>query len=177
MNNRVSKIENLYMQKINNTPKYKVLFVCLGNICRSPAAEGILKEISAKEGFGNKIDVDSAGTSGYHEGALPDHRMRRHGMQRGYNFCSRSRKFKSTDFDIYDIIIAMDDSNYDDILAQSPTAEDDKKVYRMSDFLQNHTIDHIPDPYYCGEEGFELVLDLLEDACSCLFQKLKNDLL
>lgn len=164
-----SKMENIANQK-----EYRVLFVCLGNICRSPAAEGILKDMVSKAGLSNKISVDSAGTSGYHEGSLPDERMRKHGRMRGYDFCSLSRKFRSSDFDKFDIILAMDDSNYDKIMRLSPSVEDEKKVYRMADFLQHLSADHIPDPYYSGDEGFEFVLDLLEDACTGLFNKLRN---
>ena len=154
---------------------YQVLFVCLGNICRSPAAEGILKKFVEKESLGDKIIVDSAGTAGYHNGELPDYRMRQHGARRGYIFDSISRKFTSIDFDSFDIIIAMDDSNYDNIIHTAPDLDSKTKVYRMADFLTKYTHDHIPDPYYSGSEGFDLVLDLLEDACANLLQKLKID--
>lgn len=163
------------MQNADNQKEYRVLFVCLGNICRSPAAEGIFKDMVAKENLGNKIFVDSAGTAGYHQGELPDPRMRSHGARRGYKFNSLSRKFRSSDFDEYDIIVAMDDNNYRDILHLSPDLESDKKVYRMADFLQHLEADHIPDPYYSGADGFELVLDLLEDSCRGLLEKIKKD--
>lgn len=154
---------------------YSVLFVCLGNICRSPAAEGIFKEMVAKEGLQDRIAVDSAGTSGYHEGELPDARMRVHGSKRGYNFRSHSRKFRSSDFDKFNVIITMDDNNYRKVLSLSQSIDDDKKVYRMTDFLTRHDADHVPDPYYSGDDGFEKVLNLLEDACEGLLQKLKDD--
>lgn len=148
--------------------KYKILFVCLGNICRSPAAEGIMKEIVYKRGLHNDIEIDSAGTAGYHIGELPDSRMRQHGAKRGYNFNSHSRKFTENDFDRFDIILAMDDSNYANIMRLSPDLQSQEKVFRMVDFSQKLQSDHIPDPYYSGSEGFELVLDLLEDACEGL---------
>lgn len=154
---------------------YNVLFICLGNICRSPAAEGIFKDMVRKEGLQDKFSIDSAGTAGYHQGELPDQRMRSHGARRGYKFDSLSRKFRSSDFDRFDIIIAMDDSNYRNILNISPDLESDKKVYRMADFLRHMEADHIPDPYYSRAEGFELVLDLLEDACEGLLDRLKKD--
>lgn len=154
---------------------YNVLFVCLGNICRSPAAEGIFRSMVENEKLSDKISVDSAGTSGYHDGELPDSRMRSHGSRRGYRFNSLSRKFRNSDFDKFDIILAMDDSNYNNIMRQSPDLESDKKVYRMADFLQHMEADHIPDPYYSGAEGFELVLDLLEDSCRGLLDKIKKD--
>lgn len=116
---------------------YRVLFVCLGNICRSPAGEGIFKKLVKEQGLHHNIIVDSAGTSGYHNGELPDPRMRQHGARRGYKFDSLSRKFTSKDFDQFDIIIAMDDSNYHNIKRLSPNLEADEKVYRMTDFSKN----------------------------------------
>ncbi|MDR1503772.1 MAG: low molecular weight phosphotyrosine protein phosphatase [Prevotella sp.] len=155
--------------------EYKILFVCLGNICRSPAAEGILKRMVREQGLDDKISVDSAGTSGYHDGDLPDHRMRQHGARRGYKFDSRSCRFTSLDFDRFDVILAMDDSNYHNIMRLAPDLESEKKVYRMVDFSKRFGHDHIPDPYYSGADGFELVLDLLEDACEGLLDKLKKN--
>ena len=157
--------------------KYKILFVCLGNICRSPAGEGIMKKLIDLEKLRNKIEVDSAGTSGWHSGDLPDLRMRQHGAKRGYHFDSCSRKFTQNDFYDFDIILAMDDTNYYDILSLSPNLESNNKVYRMTDFLQKLKHDHIPDPYYSGAAGFELVLDLLEDACEGLLAEVKRNLL
>ncbi|MDH6307205.1 protein-tyrosine phosphatase [Dysgonomonas sp. PFB1-18] len=153
---------------------YKVLFVCLGNICRSPAGEGIFKKMVKEQGLDNLITVDSAGTSGYHDGELPDSRMRQHGARRGYKFDSLSRKFTSRDFDNFDIILAMDDNNYRNIMRLAIDLESEKKVYRMTDFSQRYSHDHVPDPYYSGADGFELVLDLLEDACEGLLDKMKN---
>ncbi|MDR3058701.1 MAG: low molecular weight phosphotyrosine protein phosphatase [Prevotella sp.] len=155
--------------------KYRVLFVCLGNICRSPAAEGIFKKMVKDQGLSNQITVDSAGTAGYHNGELPDPRMRQHGARRGYDFDSYSRMFIEEDYDRFDIILAMDDNNYRNILRLSPDVESQKKVYRMVDFSQQYSHDHVPDPYYSGAEGFELVLNLLEDACAGLLDKIKKD--
>lgn len=154
--------------------KYKVLFVCLGNICRSPAAEGIFKKLVKEEGLTDTITVDSAGTSGYHDGELPDLRMRQHGARRGYDFDSYSRMFIEEDFDRFDIILVMDDSNLRNVIRLSPDVESQKKVYRMVEFSERFGHDHIPDPYYSGAEGFELVLNLLEDACSGLLDKIKK---
>ncbi|MDL2214792.1 low molecular weight phosphotyrosine protein phosphatase [Dysgonomonas sp. OttesenSCG-928-M03] len=156
--------------------KYKVLFVCLGNICRSPAAEGIMKEIVYNKGLQNKIEIDSAGTAGYHIGELPDPRMRQHGAKRGYNFNSHSRKFSVNDFDNFDIILAMDDSNYHNIMRLTPDMDSQAKVHRMVEFSQKFGHDHIPDPYYSGADGFELVLDLLEDACDGLMVDIEKNL-
>lgn len=164
-------------QKYMKVNKYKILFVCLGNICRSPAGEGIMKKIIADRNLADTIEVDSAGTSGYHDGDLPDRRMRKHGERRGYNFDSISRRFTTNDFDNFDLILAMDDSNYDNIMRLSPDLESQKKVHRMVDYSQKYSYDHIPDPYYMGAEGFELVLDLLEDACEGLYNQLKSQVL
>ena len=153
---------------------YRILFVCLGNICRSPAAEGILKKKIKEEGLEDNITIDSAGTGGYHNGALPDSRMRHHGARRGYKFDSISRKLSQNDFERFDMIIAMDDSNYHNIMRLAPDLEAEKMVYRLVDFSVNYGHDHIPDPYYSGADGFELVLDLLEDACEGLLDKIKK---
>lgn len=155
--------------------KYKILFVCLGNICRSPAAEGIMKEIVRQKGMSNRVLVDSAGTAGYHIGELPDPRMRSHGAQRGYKFNSLSRKFHTSDFDDFDLILAMDDNNFNNIMGQSPDLESQKKVHRMVEYSQRFAHDHIPDPYYSAADGFELVLDLLEDACDGLMKNLEEN--
>lgn len=153
---------------------YKVLFVCLGNICRSPAGEGIFKKLVKEQGLENQISIDSAGTSGYHNGELPDSRMRQHGARRGYKFDSLSRKFTSEDFYDFDIILVMDDSNYHNVMRLAPDLDSQKKVYRMVEFSQRFGHDHIPDPYYSGADGFELVLDLLEDACEALLARMKK---
>ncbi len=154
--------------------KYKILFVCLGNICRSPAAEGIMKKLIKESGLEHKISVDSAGTSGYHNGELPDRRMRQHGSKRNYNFDSLSRWFTASDFEEFDLIFAMDDSNYHNIMSLAPDLESQQKVHRMVEYSQKYSHDHIPDPYYSGADGFELVLDLLEDACEGLLKEVKK---
>lgn len=157
-----------------NMKKYKILFVCLGNICRSPAAEGIMKKLINENNLSDKVIIDSAGTSGYHIGELPDSRMRKHGSRRDYDFNSRSRKFTENDFELFDMIIAMDDNNYHNIVNLAPNLDSVSKVHRMTDFSIKHSHDHIPDPYYSGSDGFELVLDLLEDACEGLLNKIKK---
>lgn len=154
--------------------KKRVLFVCLGNICRSPAAEGIFKHMVEEHGMEHRIEVDSAGTSGYHDGELADRRMRRHGELRGYKFDSLSRKFTLEDYNDFDIILAMDDSNYHNILKLAPDLESRDKVHRMINFSQDLDHDHVPDPYYEGADGFELVMDILEDACEGLLKQIKK---
>ena len=155
--------------------KIRVLFVCLGNICRSPAAEGIMAGKIENHDLQDVIEVDSAGTSGWHEGELPDNRMRAHGEKRGYDFCSRSRKLKQSDLKEFDYIIVMDNSNYSNVKLLAQTPEELNKIHLMTDFsIQYAHHDHIPDPYYGGASGFELVLDLLEDACEGLLQAIKK---
>lgn len=158
-----------------NRNKIRILFVCLGNICRSPAAEGIMKKIVDKYELQDIIEVDSAGTSGWHEGDLPDERMRYHGERRGYEFISRARKFNKSEFEKSDYIIVMDDDNYDKVKSLANSKEHIDKIRRMTEFSVQHSQhDSIPDPYYGGPQGFELVLDLLEDACEGLLQAIKK---
>lgn len=162
------------VKSLKGKDKVKLLFVCLGNICRSPAAHGIMQNIVEQAGMQNKFDIDSAGLYGGHAGELPDKRMRIHASRRGYDLTHRSRKVITDDFDKFDLILAMDDSNYENLRRMAPTIEDEKKVVRMVDFCKQHPYYYsVPDPYYEGAEGFELVLDLLEDACQGLLEELK----
>ncbi len=154
--------------------KYKLLFVCLGNICRSPAAEGVMRNFVEAAGLGDRILCDSAGTYGGHAGERADSRMRRAASARGYDLQSISRQLRSDDFEKFDMIITMDDSNYERVHRLAPTVEAAQKIFRMTDFCRrNPDAKHVPDPYYEGAEGFEKVLDLLEDACGGLLAELK----
>lgn len=155
--------------------KYKILFVCLGNICRSPAAEGILQELLQRAKLSENIEVDSAGTYGGHAGELPDSRMRAHATRRGYKLTHRSRQIKWDDFEKFDLILGMDDTNISNLTTISPQSGIAwAKIRRTTDFCRKLPYDHIPDPYYSGSDGFELVLDILEDACNGLIEELKN---
>ena len=155
------------MEKISD--KYKVLFVCLGNICRSPAAHGIFEHIVRANGMQEKIAADSAGTYGGHRGEMPDRRMRTAAMYRGFALTHQSRQVSGLDFLDFDLIVAMDDQNYEDLMHLAPSVEATHKIRRMSEFLQRRKMSYIPDPYYMGVEGFSLVLDLLEDGCQNLY--------
>ncbi len=155
--------------------KFRVLFVCLGNICRSPLAEGIMQTFLKKEGLEKTILVDSAGILSYHQGELPDPRMRAHAIKRGYNLVSRSRPVRSDDFDNFDLILGMDDRNIDDLKELAPSPEAQKKIRRMTNFCQQISVDYVPDPYFGGASGFENVLNILEDACKGLLEYLKKE--
>lgn len=149
----------------------KMLFVCLGNICRSPTAEGVMRSIVKKNGSDKAILCDSAGTAAYHVGEKADSRMRSHAAKRGYDLTSRARQFDAqVDFEKFDLILTMDEQNYRDITLQDPEARYSNKVHRMTDYCQKFQISEVPDPYYGGDQGFEFVIDILEDACSHLFE-------
>ena len=155
------------MAEVNN--KYKVLFVCLGNICRSPAAQGIFEHYVRENGMADKIEADSAGTYSGHRGELPDRRMRNAALYRGFALTHLARPVSGMDFLDFDLIIAMDDQNYEDLMHLAPSVEATHKIHRMSEFLKVRKMSYIPDPYYMGVEGFSLVLDLLEDGCKNLY--------
>ncbi|MDD3637575.1 MAG: low molecular weight protein-tyrosine-phosphatase [Bacteroidales bacterium] len=145
-----------------------ILFVCLGNICRSPAAECIFKHKAHKAGLA--VTVDSAGTSAWHAGEKADRRMQQTAKNRGYELTSISRPVTSSDFDKFDYLIAMDDHNYDDLRQKAGNAAQMDKVLRMRDFFSDKLYDHVPDPYYGGDQGFETVINLLEDASDNLIK-------
>lgn len=146
-----------------------VLFVCLGNICRSPTGEGVLQHLVQDRGLEQQIRVDSAGTIGYHEGNQADSRMRDHASKRGYSLESRSRKIVEADLESFDLIIAMDRSNFSDIMSIDSEA---LNVRLLSDYLDDNWPKDVPDPYYGGAEGFETVLDMIEAACPEILQYL-----
>ena len=149
--------------------KHTVLFICLGNICRSPAAEGIMKSLVEKAGLSDEFEIDSAGIGSWHVGQLPDSRMRKCGAEHGYRFDSHARQFQRSDFKRFDTIVVMDSA----ITSMASSQANKDKVVRMADFLTSHReYTTVPDPYYGDYSDFELVITLLEDACQGLLDEL-----
>jgi len=151
---------------------YKILFVCMGNICRSPTAQAVMQSFVNNAHLSACVLVDSAGTHAYHAGAPPDGRSQRHASLRGYTMSSlQARQISLSDFEQADLILAMDWDNLALLQAQCPPAMM-RKVRRMAEFFQTHQDTVVPDPYEGGAAGFEKVLDLVEDACQGLLQHL-----
>ncbi|MDB9318787.1 MULTISPECIES: low molecular weight protein-tyrosine-phosphatase [Cyanophyceae] len=150
---------------------YKLLFVCLGNICRSPSAENIMNHLVDQAGLSDGILCESAGTSSYHIGSPPDRRMSNAATAKlGIKLLGQARQLQKLDFQNFDMILAMDQENYDNILALDATGQYHHKVYLMCGFCSRHSLKEVPDPYYGGVEGFNQVIDLLMDACEGLLQ-------
>ena len=147
-----------------------VLFVCMGNICRSPAAEGVFRELVSNAGRSAEFEIDSAGTIGYHAGHRADERMRLAAKERGFRLESLARRIEYADFYRFDMIVTMDDDNFRDVSAMNPGSGTD--VVRMCDYCEIHEVDEVPDPYYGGDAGFHHVLDILEDACANLLKRI-----
>jgi protein-tyrosine phosphatase len=142
----------------------KVLFVCMGNICRSPTAEGVFRHVIQQQGTADRFLVDSAGTHAYHVGEQPDRRAQQTARARGIDLAFiRARKVTRSDFAEFDYILAMDSDNYQNLLAICP-AEYEDKVQLFLDYATNSHEQDVPDPYYGGQQGFEHVFDLVEDA-------------
>jgi len=153
---------------------YKILFVCLGNICRSPTAENIMNHLIGQANLHSEIICDSAGTSRYHIGSVPDVRMTSAVLKRGIPMNGTARQFKATDFQQFNLILAMDRQNYQDILDLDRQGLYKDKVRMMCDYTRQSTLKEVPDPYYGGQEGFERVIDLLLDACGGLLDEVKT---
>ena len=153
----------------------KVLFVCLGNICRSPTAHAVFRNKALQSGL--NVEVESAGTSAYHEGNRPDTRSMAAGQKRGYDFNGIvSRKVRVEDFDYYDLILAMDKDNLRNLLKICPN-DSRHKIKLMLEFSEQYALDEeVPDPYYGGGAGFELVLDMIEDASAGLLVQVKSEM-
>lgn len=166
-------IFSLLIHNENSYPMTKILFVCLGNICRSSAAEEVFRTLVHKRGLSDRFSVDSAGIIDYHEGELSDPRMIRHAGHRGYRLTHRSRPVRPDDFVGFDYIVGMDEDNLRALRRKADTAPRATAVFlRMADYLSRHADTKIPDPYYGNADDFEHVLDLLEDASEGLLAEL-----
>ncbi len=152
----------------------RLLFVCLGNICRSPAAETVLRELLEREGLSHALTVDSAGTLDYHVGSEPDPRMRKALRARGYQLWSRCRLIQSQDFLDFDVILAMDQQNVRELRRICPKPELMSKLKLAASYCTRHSVSEVPDPYYGTPEDFEHVIDLAEDFSQNLIQHLKT---
>lgn len=152
---------------------YQLLFVCLGNICRSPSAENIMRYLLDQKGLTQEIICDSAGTADYHIGSPPDPRMRRAAQARGIALKGEARQFHPQDFEQYDLILAMDRDNYWSLISLDPDKQYRHKIQMMCDYARNYPDQEVPDPYYGGVEGFNYVIDLLLDACGGLLETIK----
>lgn len=161
------RILSLEIDMSNNT--YRVLVVCMGNICRSPSAEAVLRAKAVEKGI--SLEVDSAGTIGYHQGEVPDLRAQAAAEARGYSFSGiRARQVKGSDFEYFDLILAADRANLRDLQAICPAEYQNKLALYLS--YSPCSISEIPDPYYGGLNGFENVLDLIEEATECLLKRI-----
>ena len=151
---------------MDNSKITRILFVCLGNICRSCTAEEVMRTILRREGLDRVV--------GYHKGEQADPRMRAHASRRGYHITHLSRPVRMSDFEDFDLVIGMDDSNISGLRDLAPSLEAENKIHRMTDYCVNSIADHVPDPYYGGAQGFENVIDILEDACEGLLVALRK---
>lgn len=153
--------------------KVGVCFVCLGNICRSPTAEGVFRKLVADAGLAHKISIDSAGTAAYHAGEAPDRRSTKHAAKRGVRLTGQARQFRAEDFRRFDYVLAMDDANYRELLKLAPDAAARSRLKHCRDFdSASPRSASVPDPYYGGDAGFEEVLDLCEAACRGLLAEI-----
>ena len=154
--------------------KIKILLVCMGNICRSPTAEGVLRTMIALEGLERRFELDSAGTHGYHEGEPPDLRTQEAAARRGYDLSRlRARQVRESDFIRFDLILAMDRNNLA-LLRRACPPEYREKLGLYLDYAEGIDVGEVPDPYYGGAEGFEHVLDLAEAAARGLIDRYRR---
>jgi len=151
----------------------RLLFVCMGNICRSPAAEGVMLAELAKAGLSDTVTVDSAGTLDYHVGKLADHRMRQASTRRSLELLHRARQVRKEDLSEFDLILPMDLDNLGELHRLDPKGEYRDKVRLFTTFCTTHTETEVPDPYYGESDGFELVLDILQDGCAEIARQIK----
>ena len=154
---------------------YKICFVCLGNICRSPTAEGLFQHIVDERGLSDYFEIDSSGTSAYHEGESANTKSQRTANEHGITLHSKARRFKTFDLDYFDLIVAMDDENIANIKRMA-SDKHQHKIVRMRDFDPQPGDGQVPDPYYGGPEGFENVFQVVKRSCEHLLNELEQHL-
>ena len=166
--------------RIIHTRRVRICFVCLGNICRSPTAEGVMRALVGQAGLDDRIEVDSAGTGGWHRGEPPDERAADEARRRGLELTSRARQVHVGDFEYFDLLVAMDRANEADLLELAPGPEHAAKVHLLREFdpaAEQHSVAlDVPDPYYGGPNGFGDVYDLIEAACGGLLEHARGQL-
>ncbi len=151
-----------------------VMFVCTGNICRSPSAHGVFRDLVEKESLSKHFIIESSGTQSYHAGEPPDSRSSQVALQRGYDLSDlRAQQLKSSDFETFDYLLAMDEGHYRNMMASCPSKHHEKVMMFLQFAPEFKEID-VPDPYYGGEHGFDHVLDLVESACKGILQHVKQ---
>ncbi|WP_444998316.1 low molecular weight protein-tyrosine-phosphatase [Aliikangiella sp. IMCC44359] len=160
---------------------YSILFVCLGNICRSPTAEGVFRKLATEKLGHLKLNIDSAGTAAHHVGENADPRTIQAASNRGYDLSNIiSRQVVDEDFETYDMILAMDKSNFNYLINQAKSSKNDQHINKiklfLKEFASNSVYSEVPDPYYGGDKGFDLVIDLIEDASSGLIEGLNKSI-
>ena len=154
--------------------KVRVLFVCMGNICRSPTAEGVFRHLVTKMNMNSMIESDSAGTHAYHVGEQPDRRAQMAAKQRGIDLSDlRARRVMLADYESFDYILAMDNDNYNILVSQSP-AHAKPKIKLFMDFAVQRNEQEVPDPYYGGQRGFDIVYEMVEAASQGLLEDIKK---
>ena len=155
----------------------RILFVCLGNICRSPTAEGVFRSLVAAKGLSDRVVIDSAGTGNWHIGSPPDRRSQAHALRRGIDLSGlRGRQVRAHDFDDFDLLVAMDRSNVASLSALAPDADARERIVLLRSFDPDADSDEVPDPYTGGADGFEHVLDLVEAASQGLLAEVERRL-
>lgn len=152
---------------------YRLLFVCLGNICRSPAAELVFRHLATVAGRADEFEIDSAGTLGYHAGAPPNDRMAAALRHRGFAVSGRARRIQRSDLESFDLIVTMDETNQEDVCRLDASGEHHEKIRPFVSFCRYHDVPRVPDPYYGGQRGFDHVIALLEDGCAGILESRK----
>jgi protein-tyrosine phosphatase len=153
---------------------FRVLFICMGNICRSPAAEIVFRRMVDEAELSHTIHIDSAGTIGYHAGKGPDPRMAATLKSRGYTIAGKSRQVRPDDLDDFDLLLVADQENLSDLHRLDREGVRRSKIRLLVEFCQDREASHVPDPYYGGQKGFDDVVDLVEDACEGLLHHLRK---